>query len=240
MGLPFGGPFFWTKMTASSELRKLKNKKYAVHHQKFFKTAKGEYGEGDKFLGLRVPDVRKIAKKFKDLDLLKVQQLIESKWHEERMCGLYILIHQYKKNPDVIYKCYLKNFKYINNWDLVDTTCHKIIGPQLINADRKILFKWAKSKDLWTKRISMMTTYYFIQNNDYKDTLKLAKVLLKDEHDLIHKVVGWMLREIGKRDKKTEDKFLKTHYKEMPRTMLRYAIEKYPEVQRQKILKGTW
>lgn len=232
---------------AQKKIRKLKNKEYAQKSLYFFKTGKGEYGEGDQFLGVRTPNIRLIAQENIDLPLGDISELVESKWHEERLLGLFILVYRYtklKKKDDTkasrLYAFYIKQFKYINNWDLVDTTCHKIIGPELINKNRDILYKWGKSKDLWTRRISMMTTYYFIKRDDYSDTLKLAEILLNDKEDLIHKVVGWMLREIGKRDKSVEDKFLKKHYKKMPRTMLRYAIEKFPQVERQKILKGLW
>lgn len=222
------------------ELNALKNKNYAEHAQRFFKTGKGEYGEGDCFLGIRVPELRKLAKGYKEISLNDVQKLLDSKWHEKRLMALFILIHQFKKNPEQSYKLYINNFKNINNWDLVDTTCHKIIGPYLFEKDRSILYKWAKSKDLWTKRISMMSTYYFIQRKQFEDTLNLAEILLNDKHDLIHKVVGWMLREIGNKSKATEDTFLKKHYKVMPRTMLRYAIERYPQAERKKILNSLW
>jgi 3-methyladenine DNA glycosylase AlkD len=232
---------------AQKQIRKLKNEDYAQKALYYFKTGEGEYGEGDQFLGVRTPNIRLIAKENINLPLSKVTELVESKWHEERLLALFILVYRYtvlKKSNDKeatkLFSYYLKQFKYINNWDLVDTTCHKIIGPELIDKERKILYKWAKSKDLWTRRISMMTTYYFIKRDDYTDTLKLAEILLNDKEDLIHKVVGWMLREIGKRDKQVEDKFLKKHYKTMPRTMLRYAIEKYPEVERKKYLKGLF
>ncbi|HMQ10480.1 MAG TPA: DNA alkylation repair protein [Oligoflexia bacterium] len=227
-------------LAIDKELNALKNKTYAEHAQRFFKTAKGEYGEGDCFLGIRVPALRKLAKQYKNIDLSAVQKLLDSKWHEKRLMALFILIHQYKNSPDQVYKMYINNFKNINNWDLVDTSCHKIIGPYLFEKDRSILYKWSKSKDLWTKRISMMSTYYFIQRKQFEDALNLAEILLNDKHDLIHKVVGWMLREIGNKSKATEDTFLKKHYKVMPRTMLRYAIEKYPQTERKKILNSLW
>lgn len=222
------------------KLKKLENPKIAEHSKKFFKTGKGEYGEGDKFLGIRVPELRKLAKEFWEIKKSDLTKLIKSPFHEERLLGLLIVVIKYKNEGSIWFDYYLKQFKYINNWDLVDTTCHKIIGPELINDNRKILYKWAKSDDLWTRRISMMSTYYFIQRNDFKDTLKLAKVLRDDEHDLIHKVVGWMLREVAKRDKSLIDEYLRKNYKKMPRTMLRYTIEKYPEAQRKKILAGIW
>lgn len=233
--------------TPKKDLHAIKNQEYAEHALRFFKTGKGEYGEGDKFLGVRVPNIRAIAKTYPDASLKVVDSLIESKWHEERMLGLFIIVNRYtklkKKDPIAatkIYKYYLSKFKYINNWDLVDSTCHKIIGPELIDKDRAVLFKWAKSKDLWTKRISMMSTYYLIQRHQFDETLKIAEILLLDEHDLIHKIVGWMLREVGNKNKAIEDKFLKKHYKKMPRTMLRYAIEKYPQNQRKQLLAGMF
>jgi 3-methyladenine DNA glycosylase AlkD len=235
-------------MELSKKIRKLSNKEIALHSLRFFKTGKGEYGEGDMFLGIRVPVLRELSKEYLDLDEDGLLLLVKSKWHEERLLALFILVLKYQrffksknfKEASRIYTIYIKNYKFINNWDLVDTTCHKIMGPELFDKDRDLLFKWAKSNHLWKKRISIMTTYYFIKRGDFSDTLKLAKILLYDEHDLIHKVVGWMLREVGKVDRKVQDSFMKKYYKDMPRTMLRYAIEKYPETIRKKILKGKW
>jgi len=224
------------------ELKSLSDPKQAKILQSFFKTGKGDYGEGDIFLGIKVPIQRKIIKAYQDLNFLDLQKLLNSKIHEHRLCALFILIAQYKnasqEKKEKIYKFYLKNAKRINNWDLVDLSAPNIVGDFLLDKDRKVLYKLVKSKNLWERRISILSTYSFIRNNNFKDTLKLAEILLKDEHDLIHKAVGWMLREIGKRDQKVEEKFLKKYYKEMPRIMLRYAIEKFNESKRQSYLKS--
>ena len=226
------------------DLKKLSSRKKADVYQRFFKTGKGEYGEGDVFLGMTMPNIRKVVKKhFKNTSLKDTLKLLTSKYHEERMTALLILVEKYQKadqkEKEIIYKSYLKNTKYINNWDLVDVTCHKIVGKHLLDKDRKILYKLAKSKDLWEKRISIISTMWFIKENQFQDTLKISKILLNDSHDLIHKAVGWSLREVGKKNFSLEESFLNKHYKNMPRTMLRYAIEKFPEDLRQKYLKGT-
>ena len=225
------------------QLKRAGNKKTAETLQWFFKTRKGEYGEGDKFLGIKVPKIREIAKKNKDLTFEETQEALKSKFHEERLCALLILVDRYSKSgektKEKIAKFYLDNTKYINNWDLVDLTAPKILGKHLLNRNRKILFKFAVSNSLWERRISILATFWFIREKQYSDSLKIAKMLLNDEHDLIHKAVGWMLREIGKRDLETEEKFLKKHYKKMPRTMLRYSIEKFPEKKRLRYLVGN-
>ena len=231
-------------MKAREEIRALANKEIAQHSLRFFKTDKGEYGHGDLFLGVRAPKIRLIAKKHIDISITDMKTLIQSKYHEERFLGLIILVNKYaktkdKKNRNQLYKIYVSSFKYINNWNLVDVTCPHVTGKHLIDKDRTILYKWAKSEDLWTKRIAMVSTFSFIRKNDLEDTFKIAEILLHDEHDLIHKAVGWMLREAGKRDIKKEETFLKKYYKTMPRTMLRYSIEKFPESKSQKYLKGT-
>ena len=218
------------------------NPEQAKVYLRFFKTAKGEYGEGDQFFGIKVPVSRSIAKQFKDLSLAEIQELLNSQVHEERLIGLFVLVEQYRKADEMkkrtIYEFYLKNAKRVNNWDLVDLSAEKIIGVYLLDKNKQVLFKLAKSKNLWEKRISIMSTFHFIRNGFYDTTLEIADVLLKDEHDLIHKAVGWMLREIGNRYLAEEEKFLKKRYKTMPRTMLRYAIEKFPEQKRQAYLKG--
>ena len=231
-------------MEASEEIRELANEEIAKHSLRFFKTGKGEYGYGDIFLGVRAPKIRLIAKKHIDISIDDMKILIKSKYHEERFLGLIILMNKYSKTGDnktrnQLYKTYVSSFKHINNWDLVDVTCSHVIGKHLIDKDRSILYTWAKSEDLWTKRIAIVSTHCFIRKNDLQDTFKIADILLNDNHDLIHKAVGWMLREAGKRDIKKEEDFLKKHYKTMPRTMLRYSIEKFPEDKRQKYLKGT-
>ena len=225
-----------------SELKKAGSKKNAEILQWFFKTGKGEYGEGDKFLGIKVPQIREIAKRNKDLTFEEIKKALKSKFHEERLCALLILVDRYSKcsetEKDKIVKFYLGNTKYINNWDLVDLTAPKILGKHLLNRDRKILAMLSRSENLWERRISIISTFEFIRAKQFADTLKISKILLKDEHDLIHKAVGWMLREIGKRSLETEEEFLKKHYKKMPRTMLRYAIEKFPEKKRLAYLNG--
>ena len=231
-------------MKASEEIRKLADEGIAKHSLRFFKTDKGEYGYGDIFLGVRAPKIRLIAKKHIDISLADMKILIKSKYHEERFLGLIILMNKYSKTKDnetrnQLYNIYVSSFKYINNWDLVDVTCAHVIGKHLMDKDRSILYTWAKSEDLWTKRIAIVSTHCFIRKNELQETFKIAEILLNDEHDLIHKAVGWMLREAGKKDMGKEEIFLKKHYKTMPRTMLRYAIERFPEPKRQKYLKGT-
>ena len=225
------------------ELKKLAQPKKAEASQRFFKTSKGEYGEGDLFLGVTVPELRKLAKKAKDtFSFNDLQTLLESKFHEKRLLGLITLVLQYekaeRKEQKRFYDFYLRNFKYINNWDLVDTSAPKILGPYLFEKDKKILHQWAKSKNLWKRRIAILTTFYFIRQDHFKETLEISKILLQDPEDLMHKAVGWMLREVGNRDLQEEEKFLKKHYKKMPRTMLRYAIEKFPEKRRKAYLEG--
>ncbi len=230
-------------MKARDEIQALANKEIAKHSLRFFKTSKGEYGYGDVFLGVRTPQIRLIAKKYIDISTVDMKTIIKSKYHEERLLGLIILVNKYSKAKDEkdrnqLYKIYVSSFKHVNNWDLVDVTCPHVIGKHLMNKERSILYSWAKSEDLWTKRIAIVSTHWFIRKNDLDDTFKIAEILLNDEHDLIHKAVGWMLREAGKRDLEKEEIFLKKHYKNMPRTMLRYSIEKFPEPKRQKYLKG--
>ncbi len=230
-------------LEVQKELRKLENKEKTKILQGFFKTGKGEYGEGDIFIGLTSQQIKDVAKEFREININDLQKLISSKIHEERVCALRILDWKYKKSKSLKDKkkfvdFYLKNTKYINNWDLVDVSCHYIVGDWLLDKDRKILYDLAKSNDLWEKRIAMISCFAFIRKNDFKDALKIAEILLNDKHDLMHKAVGWMLREIGKKNQELEEKFLKKHYKKMPRTMLRYAIERFPEDLRQKYLKG--
>ena len=224
------------------ELKKAANPKKAKHSQRFFKTGKGQYGEGDVFIGLTVPQQRSIAKKYVGLSLPKIQELLKSKIHEYRLVGLIILVEKFKKAEEGekgnIFNFYLKNTKFINNWDLIDLTAPNIVGNFLLDKKRTLLYDLAESKDLWEKRISILSTFAFIRNNEFEDTLRITKILLKDKHDLIHKACGWMLREVGKRNQKTLEKFLKQHYKTMPRTMLRYSIERFEEGERLRYLKG--
>lgn len=202
--------------------------------QRFFKTGKGEYAEGDIMLGLTVPQSRKIAKKYASaLTLKDLEILMKSPHHEERLIALLILVAQFQegseKEQEQIFKLYLKNSKHVNNWDLVDTSAPAIVGGYLLNRDRSILKTLATSKNLWQRRIAILATFHFIYDGDSADTIKIARILLKDEHDLIHKAVGWMLREMGKRVSEEKLlKFLDQHAAKMPRTMLRYSLEKLP------------
>ena len=221
-----------------NEIENLKCEEKAKIYQRFFKTGKGEYGEGDVFYGIVVPELRKISKKYQKLDLVDVEKLLGSKVHEQRMIGLFILSLRFKSNEKEVYDCYMNNLVRINNWDLVDVSAPNIPGVYLLDKDKKILYSLAKSKNLWERRIAMLSCFAFIRRNQYEDALKISKILLKDEHDLMHKAVGWMLREVGKRNLNVEEDFLKKHYKNMPRTMLRYAIEKFDENKRQRYLKG--
>lgn len=204
--------------------------------QQYFKTGKGEYGEGDIFLGLTVGDQRKIAKKYINLELTEVETLLHSEIHEHRLVALLILVEKFRKAnesyKEKIVELYLRNTGWINNWDLVDVSSPKILGVYFQNKPRNILYDLAESENLWEKRISILSTSTFIRDNDFDDTLKISKILLHDEHDLIHKAVGWMLREVGKRNQKIEEEFLKKYYKVMPRTMLRYSIEKFDKEKR--------
>jgi 3-methyladenine DNA glycosylase AlkD len=225
------------------QLRLFGDVERAVLLQGFFKTGKGQYGEGDIFLGVTVPNTRIVAKKFTDLYIFEIEDLLYSKIHEERLCALLLLVEKYSKTDEKgkkeIFNFYIKNAKRVNNWDLVDLSAPKIAGGYLLDKDKKILYKFAKSKNLWEKRISILSTFWFIKYGKFKDSFKIAEILMNDKHDLIHKAVGWMLREIGKRNLVEEEKFLKKYYKKMPRTMLRYAIEKFPEEKRLQYLKGT-
>ena len=225
-----------------AKLNLLSDKKVAESLQRFFKTGKGEYGEGDNFIGLKVPLQRKLAREFKDLKLDEIKILLGAPVHEERLISLFILIDRYQKaeskTKENIFNFYLRNRKGINNWDLVDISAPKIIGKHLLEKNKYILFKFALSKNLWERRIAILSTQEFIKNNVFAPTLQIAEILISDEHDLIQKAVGWMLREIGKKDLVTEEKFLRSYYKKMPRTMLRYAIEKFPETKRKKYLQG--
>jgi len=216
-------------MDIKKELKDLADTEQAKILSRFFKTGKGDYGEGDKFLGIKVPTSRKVARRYKDMPLDEVERLLQSDYHEHRLTALFILIHQYDGGDDRkdIVDLYLRNLKYVNNWDLVDLSAPKILGDYLVDNDRKILYKLAKSKDLWERRVAILSTFTFIRNHDFADALKISEMLLNDNHDLIHKATGWMLREIGNRDQEEEEGFLKKYHKTMPRTMLRYSIEKF-------------
>ncbi|MEX0321054.1 MAG: DNA alkylation repair protein [Puniceicoccaceae bacterium] len=226
-----------------NRLKSLGDPTIAAHSQRYFKTGKGEYGEGDVFMGIRMPVVRKCVREFRETSIEHTVALLQTEFHEARMLALLILVDKYERartdaDQNRIYKTYLAHTGRINNWDLVDCSAHKIVGHHLLNRDRGILYKLAKSKNLWERRISIISTFWFIRYGELDDTLALAEILLSDPEDLIHKAVGWVLREVGNKSFQTEDKFLKSRYKSMPRTMLRYAIEKFPEDRRQAYLKG--
>jgi len=227
-----------------NELNSLKNPEQAKVLQRFFKTGKGEYGEGDIFLGIKIPIQRNVAKKYINLPFNDLQNLLDSKVHEYRMIALIILVNKYKKSKKnklrqrEIFEFYLKNTSRINNWDLVDLSAPSIIGDFSNIEGTEILKFLAKSKNMWERRIAILSTHAFIKKRIFGETLSIADILIKDEQDLIHKAVGWMLREVGKRNKEVLDIFLKERYKQMPRTMLRYAIERFPEEKRKAYLKG--
>lgn len=225
------------------ELLSLRNDSNAKVLNKFFKTGAGEYGEGDIFLGIRVPIIRSICSKYYALNFEKIQKLLESKYHEFRFSALIILINNFEKDSvedkKNIFNFYLKNLKYINNWDLVDLSSYKIIGNYIFNyskKDIKILYTLSKSKDLWERRISIVSLFYFIKNNNFSDALKICEILINDKEDLINKACGWMLREIGKRDLKVLYDFLDKYANIMPRVELRYSIERLEEEIRLKYL----
>jgi 3-methyladenine DNA glycosylase AlkD len=213
----------------------------AVFHQRFFKTGPGEYGEGDRFRGVKVPVLRKLCREYQSLATSEVVALLKSDFHEDRLLALIILVRQFERGDDAdkkrIYDLYLANTKYINNWDMVDCSAPNIVGAYLRDRSRLPIHRMAKSTNLWERRIAALATFHFIRHNEFDDCLRVAKTLLTDEEDLIHKAVGWMLREIGSRDIAVEEEFLRLHYKTMPRTMLRYAIEKFSEPKRKQYLK---
>ena len=221
-----------TLVSLRKEIKNLTDKEKGAFLQRFFRTGPGEYGEGDIFVGLTVPQSRSLALKYRDLSFLEILELLKSKIHEERLIALLILVYRFQKQPEdqrKIYEFYLKHTKYINNWDLVDLSSHKIIGEYLLDKPKDILFKLARSESLWEKRISLISTFAFIRDGKLDISLELADILVNDKHDLIQKALGWMLREIGKKDLAAEEKFLRKHYRQMGRTALRYAIEKFPE-----------
>ena len=225
-----------------NDLLQLANEQIAEHSQRFFKTGKGEYGEGDIFLGIRVPLLRRLVKKYGGISIAEVRKLLHSKFHEERLLAVLMLVQLFKSADESVqkqvYDLYLENTEFINNWDIVDISASNIVGAHLYEKDKAPLYDLVQSKNLWERRISIISTFYFIRQNEFDDTLKLAKILLNDKEDLIHKAVGWMLREVGKREIEFEEEFLQEHYKIMPRTMLRYAIEKFPETSRKMYLRG--
>lgn len=225
---------------ARARLRELADHERARNLLRFFKTGPGEYGEGDRFLGIRVPDLRRVAREFRSMPLTDVRDLLASRWHEDRLLALVILVHRYERaaDPDrsAIYRLYLASTRHINNWDLVDVSAGRIVGAHLISRGRAPLYRLAKSRSVWERRIAIMATQHFIAEDDFDDTLTIVQSLLGDPHDLIHKAGGWMLREIGKRDRAVLEGFLRRHASSMPRTMLRYAIERFPPALRRKYL----
>lgn len=229
-------------MNIRDKLRALAAPDDAVHLQRFFKAVPGGYGEGDAFIGIRVPLLRKIASAHRDLSPEETLDLLRSPIHEERMVALMILVRRMRskdrKVQRSIYRMYVANIIHINNWDLVDTSAEHIVGSWLADRSRAPLRRMARSTRLWERRIAILSTFHFIKRADYGETLLIARMLLQDKEDLIHKAVGWMLREIGNRDGAVERAFLLKYYRSMPRTMLRYAIEKFPEVERKEWLAG--
>lgn len=224
------------------ELERLGDPARAAVLQRFFKTGPGEYAEGDIFRGIRVPALRKLARGYQNVSVSEAQQLLVSRFHEDRLLALLILVRLYFSSDDTtkakIYKLYLDNTLYINNWDLIDGSAEHIVGDFLLEKDKRPLYRLARSRVLWERRIAIMATFNYIKRGRFEETIKIARMLITDIEDLIHKAVGWMLREVGKRDLPVEEDFLKTHYQNMPRTMLRYAIEKFPEPKRQRYLRG--
>ncbi|MDO6718996.1 DNA alkylation repair protein [Psychrosphaera sp. 1_MG-2023] len=228
--------------TLVNRLAELASPEIANTSQRFFKTQKGQYGEGDHFYGIRTATLRAVAKQCKSMTIPKVFELLNHEYHETRMVAVFILVERYQKSKidtdkQTIADLYIQHSQKVNNWDLVDSSAYKILGPQLHGKDTAVLYELAQSCNLWQRRIAIITTLYFIKQDDYADTLALAEILLHDKEDLMHKAVGWMLREIGNRNKSVEVAFLDKYHKTMPRTMLRYAIEKFTPQERQHYMK---
>ena len=224
-----------------NELRALGDERIAKQSHRFFKTGKGQYGEGDQFLGIRVPVLRRLARKYRGTPIDELLGLLRSEFHEERLLSLLMFVDLFQRVSETrktIYTLYLDHTRYVNNWDLVDSSAEHIVGAYLRERDRKPIYNLSHSEILWERRVAIMSTFHFIKQDEFIDVLRISAALLEDAEDLIHKAVGWMLREIGKRDIGVEEDFLRKHYRKMPRTMLRYAIEKFPEERRQDYLKG--
>ncbi len=225
-----------------AELRALSDPKRAVTSTWFFKTGPGEYGEGDRFRGIRVPICRQLAKRYLALSGPELKALLRSGYHEDRLVALLILVFRSRKASESeregLYRFYVRNLRFVNNWDLVDLSAEHVVGGFLWGKDPRPLYEWARSVDLWERRVAILSTFHFIRRGRFTETLRIARMLLHDDEDLIHKAVGWLLREVGKRDLSVEKDFLGRHYRTMPRTMLRYAIERFPERERQAYLKG--
>jgi len=225
-----------------SELQELADPDVASFLARYFRTGPGEYGEGDRFLGIRVPRLRAIARRSRELSVPDALTLLRSQWHEERLLALLILVEGYRRGGqperDQIHRAYLANTRYVNSWDLVDTSAPYIVGAHLRPDELHTLETLARSGSVWERRIAMLATFHWIRQNEFRPALAIAARLIDDRHDLIHKAVGWMLREIGKRDREVEERFLRTHHRTMPRTMLRYAIERFSPTERQAYLRG--
>jgi 3-methyladenine DNA glycosylase AlkD len=227
---------------ARERLHALASPEHAATLRRYFKTGPGEYGHGDTFIGVRVPQLRALVKEVAALPLAEVKKLLASSIHEERTLALLVMVRQYQRGDaklrQQLFDLYLRSTRHINNWDLVDSSAEYIVGAHLDGGDRSIVDRLASSESLWERRIAVLATRHFLKRGDFAPTLKVAEMLLDDDHDLIHKAVGWLLREIGDRDREAEERFLRAHYRRMPRTMLRYAIEKFPEELRKAYLRG--
>ena len=227
--------------TITSELQALSNAEKREIFPRFFKAGKGEYGEGDRFLGVTVPNIRAIAKLHKDISIEEIRELLQSEWHEVRLCALIIMVEKSKKKDEALRKelfnLYLSQTKRINNWDLVDLSCRFIIGEYLLDKSRDILYQLAQSSLLWDNRIAIVSTYAFIRKGQLEDTYALSDLMMQHPHDLMHKAIGWMLREAGKRNPERLYDYVMSHRADMPRTMLRYAIEKFSPKERTILMK---
>lgn len=226
-----------------AELLAMRDPARAELQKRYFKTGPGQYGEGDEFLGIGVPVLRKRSRALRAIALSEVLELLYSPYHEARLLAVLAMVEQYQRGNQEsrqhVYDLYLENAQRINNWDLVDSSAEHIIGAHLLGRDRKVLKKLARSKSIWERRIAVLSTFHFIRNGEFQDSLELAEFLIDDREDLVHKAVGWMLREVGRRDRQELDEFLSLHYERMPRTMLRYAIEKHEPGERRRYLDGT-
>jgi len=224
-------------------LRSLGDPALAEHSRRFFKTGKGDYGEGDRFLGIRVPALRRLAKQYLKLPLGDLRSLLRSPFHEERFFALVLLVQRFNKGSPQerasVFQLYVHNTRFINSWDLVDCSASHIVGGYLEDRDKQPVYAWAQSKNMWERRMAIIALFHMIRKNEFRDALAISQILLTDKEDLIHKAVGWMLREIGKRNVAVEQAFLKKYYNRMPRTMLRYAIERFPAAERQRYLRGA-
>lgn len=227
--------------TITQELQSLSNAEKREIFPKFFKAGKGQYGEGDRFLGVTVPNIRTIAKRHKEISLEEIRELLESEWHEVRLCALIIMVETSKKKNETLrqklFDLYLSQTNHINNWDLVDLSCHHIVGEYLLDKSRDILYQLAQNRLLWDNRIAIVSTYAFIRKGQLEDTYALSELMMHHPHDLMHKAIGWMLREAGKRDSDRLYDYIMSHRADMPRTMLRYAIEKFSPIERSILMK---